>query len=51
MPNRSCETSLYLEREDVADLREGDHGNGTEEGDHAQHGHRDLTEVAALEQD
>ena len=51
MPYRSCKTSPYLEREDVADLREGDHGDGTEEGDHAQHGRRDLAEVDALEQD
>ena len=27
--------TTYLEREDVADLRHGDHGDGTEEGDHA----------------
>ena len=30
----------YLEREDVADLRDGDHGDGAEEGDHAQDGRR-----------
>ena len=49
MLNRSCMTSSYLEREDVADLREGDHGDGAEEGDHAQRGRRNPTNVDALE--
>ena len=42
-------TSSYLEREDVADLRDGDHGDGAEEGDHAQRGRRNATNVDALE--
>ena len=38
----------YLEREDVADLRDSDHCDGTEEGDHAQDGRRHAAEVDVL---